>query len=329
MAPRRDADDLHVAPPRVRADDAFVARLAAVSAASTARERRRTDRGSVLRVAFAAASVAAVLAGGTFTAGELVGVDPAGRRDAPPAGQPYEQASARVEDPDGVSDATGNATRAAGYDDGDGRADREDDLPGVPARAHASNPDRQTGRPADVRGDDDAAGPPPRDPAPEPTTSPPPDSDGPDTGAGNHPGDDSDDGDDDGLDDGGRRRDRVASDQDRGFDGDRHQSGWFDGRRSDTGQHDTARHDTARHESGRYESGRYRSRWYDRRHDHPHDGRSARYAETRGPRVDRLPGRSYARLSPAGGPVDDGGRERGCRAGPRGEGARGGPRGVA
>jgi hypothetical protein len=300
MSPRPNADDLHVAPPRVRADDAFVARLAAVSAAATARERRRTDRGSVLRVAFAAASVAAVLAGGTFTAGELVGADPAGRRDAPPAGQPYERASARVEDPDGANDATGNATRAAGYDDGDGRADREDDLQGVPARAHASTPDGQTGRPAgvgtgtgrdavrdesaappadDARGDDDAAGPPPRDPAPEPP-SPPPHSDGPGTGAGNHPGDGSDDG-DVGRDDGGRRREPVASDQDRGFDGDQ-QSGWFDARRPDTERHETARHESGRHESGRHESGRYQSRWYDRRHDHRHDGRAARYAQTRG-----------------------------------------------
>ncbi len=63
MSLRPDADDLHVAPPRVRADDAFLARLAAVSAASTARERRRAERHSGLRVAFAAASVAAVVTG--------------------------------------------------------------------------------------------------------------------------------------------------------------------------------------------------------------------------------------------------------------------------
>ena len=158
MSLRPDADDLHVAPPRVRADDAFLARLAAVSAASTARERGRAERHSGLRVAFAAASVAAVVTGMTLTAGTLMDTDPAGGHRTPPAEQPYDRASADVEDPahaieptaDPDTDAdTGQAPQRSPQvdDDGDGAADRDDDLPTVPHPAAPVRPEEQ-GRPA-------------------------------------------------------------------------------------------------------------------------------------------------------------------------------------
>ena len=155
MAPRRDADDLHVAPPRVRADDAFLAQLAAVSAASTARERRRGERGSGLRVAFAAASVAAVVTGGTFTAGMLIGTSPAGGRHEPsskqPSERPYDRTNADVEDPaHAIEPRTGRPQRAQADR---GRAtDPEDDLPTVPVSPGTIRPEDHPGVPG-VPGD--------------------------------------------------------------------------------------------------------------------------------------------------------------------------------
>ena len=224
MSLRPDADDLHVAPPRVRADDAFLARLSAVSAASTARERGRAERHSGLRVACAAASVAAVVTGMTLTAGTLMGTDPAGGHHTPPAEQPHDRTSADVEDPahaveptaDPDADAdTGKAPQRSprSYDDGDGAADRDDDLPTGPRPAAPVHPENQVDRPDrphptpshddhatspqdEPPADDDAARPPPESPAPAPAPDPN------DPGTGN-PGDPGDPGDDDHGDDPG------------------------------------------------------------------------------------------------------------------------------
>ena len=136
MSLRPDADDLHVAPPLVRADDAFLAQLAAVSAASTARDRHRAERHPGMRVAFAAASVAAVVTGGTFTAGTLMDADATDRRHTPPAERPHDRASADVEEPAHAVEPTAGPQPDTGkpreqppraYDDGDGAADRDDD----------------------------------------------------------------------------------------------------------------------------------------------------------------------------------------------------------
>ena len=134
MTPRPDADDLHVAAPPVRADDAFVARLADVAAAATARDRRHGHRGSTLRVAFAAASVGAILTGGTWTAGQLVGADPQGRHEAPPLEQSDNPTAS-------VSAGSPPTPGAEGSVDGDGRRDRDDGTPGRSDSAAARNPD--------------------------------------------------------------------------------------------------------------------------------------------------------------------------------------------
>ena len=208
MSLRPDADDLHVAPPRVRADDAFLAQLAAVSAASTARERRRAERHSGLRVAFASASVAVVVAGGMFTAGNLMGSAPASGHRTPPAERPHDRDSADVEDPAGGavaptadpdagpgtvpgtdSEESPEPAPEAYVDDGDGAADRDDDLPTVPHSATPVRPGNQAGRddrpdgttpPADDAtppqgeppADGDASRPPPQSPAPAPAPDP-------------------------------------------------------------------------------------------------------------------------------------------------------------
>jgi hypothetical protein len=167
-------------------------------------------------VACAAASVAAVVTGMTLTAGTLVGTDPASGHHTPPAEQPHDRTSADVEDPahavepttDPDADAdTGKAPHRS-YDDGDGAADRDDDLPTGPRPAAPVHPENQVDRPDrphptpshddhatppqdEPPVDDDAARPPPEAPTPAPA----PDPHDPGTGNPGDPGDD-DQGDD-------------------------------------------------------------------------------------------------------------------------------------
>lgn len=81
---RRSSTHLAIEPPTVRADDALVARLAALASASTAHVPVRR---APVRIAAAAAGVLVVVGGGAYAADQLAGPAPA-RHHVPPAGSP-------------------------------------------------------------------------------------------------------------------------------------------------------------------------------------------------------------------------------------------------